>query len=104
MMRNYYIGGFYWEDEGYKEKPDANDLYVVVYEDKEKMNKSNIIFEGEAIDVEKQSGDKIFDFPDFFSTKKPYDTAIVKSHSNSNINYGLVDVFEDIEYKGENDE
>jgi hypothetical protein len=92
-MSSYYIGGFYWEDEGYVNKPNVNDLYAVVYAD----NLKYVLHTSNAIDVEKQSGDKIFDFEDFTTNDTPYDTAVIKSRSNPNVNYGLVDVFEDIE-------
>ena len=93
QQNKYYIGGFYWEDEGYTNKPNADDLYVVVYAD----NLIDVLHSSDAIDVEKQSGDKVFDFEDFITDRKPYDTAIIKSRKNPKVNYGLVDIFEDIE-------
>jgi len=92
-MTNYYLGGFYWEDEGFINKPNIDDVYAVVYAD----NLIDVLHTSKAIDVEKQSGDKVFDFKDFTTNHKPYDTAVIKSRSNPNENYGLVDVFEDIE-------
>ena len=94
---SYYLGGFYWEDEGYTNKPNANDLYAVVYAD----NLIDVLHTSDAIDVEKQSGDKVFDFEDFVTNKKPYDTAIIKSKKNPKVNYGLVDIFEDMEVNDE---
>jgi hypothetical protein len=60
-------------------------------------NLIDVLHTSDAIDVEKQSGDKVFDFEDFITNRKPYDTAIIKSRKNPQINYGLVDIFEDIE-------